>query len=59
VRSEEVVFELSYQAQLAPWWIIQPDVQYIVHPGGHTAGSNPTVAIKHAAIIGVRSTIKF
>ncbi len=59
VRSEEVVFELSYQAQLAPWWIIQPDLQYIVNPGGHTAGPNPAVAIKNAAIIGVRSTIKF
>jgi porin len=59
VRSEEIVFELSYQAQLAPWWIIQPDVQYIVNPGGHVAGPNPAVAIKNAAIIGLRSTIKF
>jgi porin len=59
VRSEEIVFELSYQAQLAPWWIIQPDVQYIVQPGGHAAGPNPAVAIKNAAVIGVRSTIKF
>ncbi len=59
VRSEEIVFELSYQAQLAPWWIIQPDVQYIVNPGGHVAGPNPGVAVKNAAIVGMRSTIKF
>ena len=37
----------------------QPDVQYIVNPGGHVAGPNPAVAIKNAAIVGLRSTIKF
>jgi len=29
----EVVFELTYRAQLNEWLAIQPDVQYIVNPG--------------------------
>jgi porin len=52
VLDDEVVLELSYQAQLAPWWVLQPDFQYIVHPGGDTS-------VADAAVIGLRSTIKF
>ncbi len=61
VRSQEVVFELSYAAQLAPWWILQPDLQYIVRPGGNVANPNDPngAAIKNAFVAGLRSTIKF
>src|SRR3984893_14246425 len=34
VRSGETMFELMYQAQLAPWWTLQPEMQYIVRPAG-------------------------
>jgi porin len=55
-----VVFEMTYAAQIAPWWIVQPDLQYIVHPGGNVPNPNdPTVAIGNAFIAGIRSTIKF
>jgi porin len=60
VRSEEVAFELSYQAQLAPWWTLQPDIQYIVHPGGNVPNPNNLAnPIKNATVIGLRSAIKF
>jgi porin len=60
LRNQEVVFEVSYAAQIAPWWTIQPDFQYIVHPGGNVLNPNNLAAtIKNAAIVGVRSTIKF
>jgi porin len=60
IRSDEVVFEVSYAAQIAPWWIVQPDFQYIVHPGGNVEDpSNPGTAVKDAAVIGVRSVLKF
>jgi porin len=60
IRSEEIVFEVSYAAQIAPWWTIQPDFQYIVRPGGNVPDpNNPSMTIKNAAIVGVRSTIKF
>jgi porin len=60
IRNEEVVFELSYQAQIAPWWILQPDLQYIVHPGGNVSDPNdPNATVGNAFIAGLRSTIKF
>jgi porin len=60
VRSNEVVFELSYAMQIAPWWTIQPDFQYIVHPGGRVSDpANPLVPVRDAAVIGVRSVLKF
>jgi porin len=60
IRDREVVFELSYAAQIAPWWIVQPDLQYIVHPGGNVADpNNANVTSANAFVAGVRSTIKF
>jgi porin len=60
IRSEEIVLEMSYRAQLAPWWIVQPDFQYIVHPGGNVADpNNPLRPVKNAAVIGLRSIMKF
>jgi porin len=60
IRNEEVVFELSYQAQIAPWWIVQPDLQYIVHPGGNVPDpDDPNATVANAFVAGLRSTIKF
>jgi porin len=60
VRDEEVVFEMTYAAQLAPWWVVQPDLQYIVHPGGNVPDpNNPAITVANAFIVGIRSTIKF
>ena len=60
IRDAEVVFEASYQVQIAPWWAVQPDLQYIVHPGGNVPDpNNPNVTVGNAFVAGVRSTIKF
>jgi porin len=60
IRNEEVLFELSYQAQIAPWWTVQPDLQYIVHPGGNVPDpANPNSTVGNAFVAGIRSTIKF
>jgi porin len=59
VRDEEILFEVSYAAQIAPWWILQPDLQYIYHPSGGQNPNDPTLPLGHAFIAGVRSTIKF
>jgi len=40
----EMAFEATYKAQLTPWFSIQPDLQYIVQPGGSTALGNALVA---------------
>jgi porin len=59
IRDHEIVLELSYMMQLAPWWTLQPDLQYIVHPNGGQNADDPTLTIDHALMAGLRSTIKF
>ena len=59
-RSGEIVLELSYQHQLAPWWQIQPDFQYVLDPGGGIVNPDqPASRLGNAAIFGVRTTITF
>ena len=43
----EAVLEWTYRIEIKPWWYLQPDVQYIVHPGGSSA-------IPDALVIGLR-----
>jgi porin len=61
VRDDEAVLEATYQAQIVPGWTVQPDVQYVFHPGGHVA--NPlgtgTAPIPDALVLGVRTTIVY
>jgi porin len=60
VRDKEIVLELDYSLQLAPWWIIQADLQEIIHPGGNVPDPfNPTQTIRDAFVAGARTTIKF
>jgi porin len=62
VQDYETVVELTYQAQITPWWQLQPDFQYVIHPGGHAQDpTDPTgrSAIKDAAVFGLRTTITF
>jgi porin len=60
IRNAETVFEVSYTIQLAPWWTVQPDLQYIVHPGGNvTDPDNPDRTVGNALVVGARSTITF
>jgi porin len=62
VRDYESVVEVTYLAPLTPWLSLQPDFQYVMHPGGNSA--NPSeiggvIPIKDAAVIGVRMAVKF
>ncbi len=59
-RSSETILELTYQAQLAPWWSVQPDLQYVFNPGGGIVDPNrPTKRVGDAVVMGVRTTITF
>jgi len=58
----EAVVELTYQMNIAPWWYMQPDLQVILHPGGHGTKPPPSPAgqpIPNALVVGVRSAITF
>jgi porin len=60
IRNAETVFEASYIMQLAPWWTLQPDVQYIRRPGGNVPDpNNGSKTVGNATIIGARTTINF
>jgi len=60
VRSTETFLELTYQFQLAPWWNIQPDFQYIFNPGGGIENpNNPPFRVGNEAVIGFRTGVTF
>jgi porin len=58
VRSGETMIEVMYQAQLAPWWLLQPEMQYIIRPGGGVLNSDGSFR-PNAWVIGVRSSLNF
>ena len=59
-RSNETYVEATYQYEAAPWLQLQPDVQYVMNPGGGVA--NPTTdgqRIKNELVLGLRTNILF
>lgn len=60
VRSAEHFVEVTYQYQIAPWWQLQPDFQYVIDPGGGIQNPQHTSQIVgDEAIFGLRTTITF
>jgi porin len=62
VRDFETAIELTYQWVLQDGWYIQPDLQYIIHPGGNIP--NPAVPgtsspIPNALVLGTRIVAHF
>ena len=48
----EAVLEVTYQVNLTPWLSVQPDLQFIVHPGGSPQNDD-------ALVIGARTVVTF
>lgn len=60
VRTVETFFEATYQYQAAPWWQVQPDLQYVIRPGGGIPNPlQPGTRIGNELVLGVRSVIVF
>jgi len=62
IRNYEATIEWTYQWQMATNWYVQPNLQYIIHPGGNipnptTPGS--TSPIPNALVLGLRTMVKF
>jgi porin len=58
----EAVLEATYEITLAPWWSVQPDLQYIFHPTEpliRPAAATGFVRSGNAAIMGLRTSVKF
>jgi carbohydrate-selective porin OprB len=41
------------------WWVVKPDLQYIVHPNGGQSPEDGTRSFDHDFLAGLRSTITF
>ena len=52
IQDYELVLEWSYSVQVARWLAVQPDVQYIVKPGGSSATPN-------ALVVGMQIAVNF
>ena len=48
----EMVLEVTYQAQITKWLSMQPDLQFVINPGGNQD-------LKNALVIGLRTAITF
>ena len=58
VRSQELVVELTYQAQLAPWWTLQADLQFVSNPSGKVDNADGQLR-ENAVVVGLRSALTF
>lgn len=61
LRNYESALELTYLARVTSWLSIQPDLQYIFHPGGHVADprtEDSRHAIRDAFVAGLRFSLK-
>jgi porin len=52
LEAREVIIEATYRAPLTPWLTLQPDLQYVIGPGGRPETSN-------ALIVGLRAEVGF
>jgi porin len=59
-QGSEGLIELTYQAQVLPWLVVQPDMQYIINPGGGVLNPyNPNELLKNEFVMGARMITAF
>lgn len=61
-RSSEGLITAAYQYQVRDGWTVQPNLQYVIRPGGGASdplGPNPGKHLHNATVVGLRSTVKF
>ena len=61
-RSFESLVTMVYQYELRAGWTLQPNFQYITHPGGgatNPLSTAPGKVLKDAAVLGLRTVVKF
>lgn len=61
-RGFEGLFTAVYQYEIRAGWNLQPNLQYILHPGGGATDpltANPGHLLRNATVLGLRTTLKF
>jgi porin len=60
VQGVETLIEATYQVQITPWWQVQPDIQYVVNPGGGIPDPvSPERRLRNELVVGVRTNVTF
>jgi len=61
IRHAETIVEATYQALIVPGFTVQPDVQYVFHPGAGIANPRDAAGrrVKNAAVLGLRATVQY
>jgi porin len=61
VRDREMALEATYNAQVVPGWYVQPNIQFISHPGGNVPNpfSPSHQPVRDAFVVGLQTTIKY
>jgi porin len=60
VRDAEKLLAVSYLAEIRQGWVVHPTFQYIIHPGGgYVLDNGVPRAVGNAAVLGVRTVLKF
>lgn len=62
MRSFEGILTAAYQYQITDGWTLQPNLQYIIHPGGGATSPSsalPGKVLHNATVLGLRTTLKF
>ena len=60
MRDAETLLALSYLAEIRQGWVVHPTFQYIIHPGGgYVLDAGVPKAVGNAAVLGVRTVLKF
>ena len=61
IRSSETALELTYQAEIIPGFTLQPDLQYVIRPGGRVPDPRRTdgAPIRNATVLGLRATVRY
>lgn len=56
----ETLIEATYQAQATPWLVLQPDVQYVINPGGGIDNPDePDQRLGNEVVVGIRGIVTF
>ncbi len=58
IRSSETVIEATYQAEIVPGFTLQPDLQFVMRPGGGLPDANGR-RIRNATVVGLRATVNY
>ncbi|MCJ2068552.1 carbohydrate porin [Methylobacterium sp. J-030] len=60
-RRFEALVEATYQAVLAPGVTVQPNLQYVFHPGGNIPDPRDDLGrrIRNATVVGLRATLTY